>query len=757
LSACVIDHLWHLTETGYYHRQGGPYPPFTWKIESIVDHKHQQAAYCGIHYFDSDAYPPEYRDRLVMGNIHGNCINVDVLERRGSTYFATPRPDFLSANDAWFMPVAQKTGPDGCLYVLDWYDRYHCYQDARRDPKGIDRLKGRLYRIRYKNNPRVTGFDLSKETDDELIERLHSKNDYFRGIAQRLLCERNHEQTNLKLQRLILNNQAPKKTRMHALWALVSAGRLQDGFHQILLNSDDASLRAWGVRAAGNQHEVSPQVLSLLYSKTEDHSPDVLLQLAIASQKIDKMEPVSTLLKVLAKCGDDALIPHIVWQNLYPLLDDQSPHFLELIERDEFLNNRNVLRLMPRVVDRILASRKVGIPEVAGLVAVLLNSKQDTSAAENCLAVLTERIQTGEINSPKVQQLKRLLEPKLVQLYSGNQQTSLALTAALVSATWQEPRALEICHAVLRSNKRDDNQRAIALQALITANEKSLIGTVDEILASPKQNSQRLRESILASLGRLERAEVGTVVLKHYPKMEAELKPKAIELLTGRTKWSHQLLEQIGKKQIPTNALNVNQVRKLLNSPDKKLLQAVQKHWGTIRTQRDPKREELIAKMKVFLQSSTGDAVKGRQIFKKVCGQCHKMYGEGQEVGPDITLNGRASFTQLLSNVFDPSLVIGASYQGTTVVTTQGRVITGLLAEDSAQRIVLKVQGGKLETIARNDVEISKRSELSLMPEGLEKQIKPDEMLDLFAYITLTRPPEDPAARLIPGTKVKKR
>ena len=77
ISACVIDHLWHLTETGYYHRQGGPYPPFTWKIESIVSHKHQKAAYCGIHWYDSDAYPEQYRKKLYMGNIHGSCINSD--------------------------------------------------------------------------------------------------------------------------------------------------------------------------------------------------------------------------------------------------------------------------------------------------------------------------------------------------------------------------------------------------------------------------------------------------------------------------------------------------------------------------------------------------------------------------------------------------------------------------------------------------------------------------------------------------------
>ena len=88
------------------------------------------------------------------------------------------------------MPVAQKVGPDGCLYVLDWYDRYHCYQDANRDPAGIDRLKGRLYRVRYKDTPRAPTFDLASESDEELIARLASPNVYFREAAQRLLTER---------------------------------------------------------------------------------------------------------------------------------------------------------------------------------------------------------------------------------------------------------------------------------------------------------------------------------------------------------------------------------------------------------------------------------------------------------------------------------------------------------------------------------------------------------------------------------------
>ncbi len=358
LSACVIDHLWHLSETGYYHRQGGPYPPFTWKIESIVKHKHQKAAYCGIHYFDSDAYPEAFRDKLYMGNIHGNCINVDRLTRNGSTYEGHGEPDFLVANDAWFMPVVQKTGPDGCLYILDWYDRYHCYQDARRDPQGIDRLKGRLYRVRYKESPRAAPFDLTKETDEQLVARLRSPNVLYRDLAQRLLVERAKPETRPLLEQLALDATAPRKTRLCALWSLIGTGQLDKAFHQKILAHDDAGFRAWGVRAAGNFREVDGAIVARLVSLADDPSPDVKLQVAIAARKVKGLAPLPLLVKVLAGAGDDRLIPHIVWQNLHPLLETQSDEFLKVVKQYDLKATPSLSQIMPRATERILGKKK---------------------------------------------------------------------------------------------------------------------------------------------------------------------------------------------------------------------------------------------------------------------------------------------------------------------------------------------------------------------------------------------------------------
>jgi putative heme-binding domain-containing protein len=155
--------------------------------------------------------------------------------------------------------------------------------------------------------------------------------------------------------------------------------------------------------------------------------------------------------------------------------------------------------------------------------------------------------------------------------------------------------------------------------------------------------------------------------------------------------------------------------------------------------------------MRTLIRTGRGDAAAGEKVFERVCAQCHKIHGKGNDVGPEITNNGRSSFDQLLSNVFDPNLVIGAGYRAVVVVTQEGRVLTGILAEDNSRRVVLKMQGGKLETIARNDVDTMHVSNISLMPEQLENQMKPQDIVDLFTFLSYDKHPSDPAARQLPG------
>ena len=254
VSACVIDHLWHLAETGYYLRQGGPYPPFTWPIGSIVKHKHQKAAYCGIHYFDSDAYPPEYRERLYMGNIHGSCINVDVLARDGSTYVGTPAPTFSRPTTPGSCRSCRRPAPTAACTFSTGTTGTTAIRTPAAIRAGIDRLKGRLYRVRYRETRRApavrSGHGDRRATDRAACTaRTSTSATSPSGILSRAERSAKRGRSSSGWSR---DESAPRKARMHALWALVGGGPLAAEFHLALLEPRRPGLSRLG-RARGRQ------------------------------------------------------------------------------------------------------------------------------------------------------------------------------------------------------------------------------------------------------------------------------------------------------------------------------------------------------------------------------------------------------------------------------------------------------------------------------------------------------------------------
>ena len=799
VSACVIDHLWHLVETGYYIRQGGPYPPNTWILPSIVEHKHQLAAYCGLHYCDSDAFPPEWRNLLLMGNIHGACINADVLERNGSTYKGSPRPDFLSANDVWFMTVEQMTGPDGSLYVLDWYDRYHCYQDATADPAGVDRLHGRLYRVRYKDTPYIpVGFDLSKESDVQLIDRLDGGNDFLRATARRLLAERliergsgkplnqrlsNRDYKSLRDGLWDLVNSGSEQAKRNALWTLISGGAVENFMLLKLFESDDATLRAWAVRAAGDQANsvfyslrgdgtAGPRLrgeLAEIRSHEEqmtaladDPSPDVRLQVAVAAGKgigaASGSDPTALLMSVLKNAGDDPLIPAIVWQNLKPSLEHGGVRFLTLIEGLGDDRPAAVNAVLSRYAGMLLAAEELDAEAIAK-VATLLAASEDAGAARQVLRAVFARIVSGGLpKKPRFELLKRFNE----RLEGARKAASHPLhrDAILLATLSLNNDAHRSTETLLKDVDAAGEDRLAAAEALIAAESIAAEGLppahpasalITRLVGDSASGPVEFRGGLLAVLGRSGSSDVARMLLKSFDSLQPQLRSRAIELLTQRPTWSEQLVAAIEAETISKDVLNVNQIRRLVGSSDKELAKRATNIWGTLREGRSPEREQIIADVRKLLETTPGDPVAGEKVFVKSCAVCHKIYGEGEEVGPDITRNGRNDFSQLLSNVLDPNLVIGAGYQARTVVTNDGRVLSGLVVEDTPQRIVLKLQGGKTEAIPRSDVEVDAVSPVSLMPEGLENQLTQQELADLFAYLVLDRPPTDLEARRLPG------
>src|SRR5687768_5749815 len=167
-------------------------------MPSCVDDKDQMAGYAGVQVYQGQQYPEEYRGTILMGNIHDNAVHQDRLVPNGSSFKASFIKDFVRANDGWFMPVSTQIGPDGAVWIMDWYDKYPCYQNANADPEGVDREYGRIWRVVYtggkKGGPVPSRpdarMDLAKLSGGELVRILSDANVWQRRMAQRLLNER---------------------------------------------------------------------------------------------------------------------------------------------------------------------------------------------------------------------------------------------------------------------------------------------------------------------------------------------------------------------------------------------------------------------------------------------------------------------------------------------------------------------------------------------------------------------------------------
>ena len=306
VSACVIDHFFHMAPGGIYVRQGGaPENPYAYEqLPSIVKHKHFRAAYAGVQIYQGGRYPADTRGHAFIGNIHDNAIHEEILTPVGATFKCEPRRDFLRANDGWFRPVSTQTGPDGFLWIMDWCDKYPCYQNAKANPEGVDRERGRIWRVvhnvawlskgesnvphappagsmtqrestaarlgsgepSYSSRDRAD-LDLKKLPPADLVKTLEHPNNWMRRMARRMLVERN-QTASFELLQAALNDKNSIAARMEAVWTLESSNlmevtadkeRVQDFSGRendtagagVLFQSDNSELRIWAARSYG--------------------------------------------------------------------------------------------------------------------------------------------------------------------------------------------------------------------------------------------------------------------------------------------------------------------------------------------------------------------------------------------------------------------------------------------------------------------------------------------------------------------------
>jgi putative membrane-bound dehydrogenase-like protein len=739
IEACVIPHCYHIVQGGRYERQAGQhFNPYTYAdIKTIADHRHYAGpnphggnnksdsmggghAHCGLMCYLGGTWPQEYRGQLFMGNIHGRRINMDIPEPKGSGYVAKHGKDFLLANDEWARFINLRYGPDGNVYLIDWYDKQACHHN---DPKIWDRTNGRIYKVVYKGARPVVGIDLQKCSDEELVKYQLHENDWYVRHARRILQERavSNEKASAAVRDAltkIATEHKDENRRLRGLWALHVTGGLPESVVNAAFRDPSEHIRAWDVLLTAMEAPTAslPKILA-----ETDRSPVVRRAIASVVPLLPKNEQSEVVFRLLLKNprpedASDHNLPCLYWYALEPLLLDDPMGGLTLAKNSE----------MPLLLQ--FAARRVGAIGTPEAIGTLIKALSKATSADTQVAYL-RGIQEGLRG-------KRHVQPQpgwsdmLAQLQQSDD-TDIRSQALAIGVAFGDERALTIIRKTLTDAAATPAARQAALSSLLDARDRELAGILQKLLGDAT-----LRSAAIRGLAAFDDPQTPAVLIDAYPKFAPAEKRDALNTLAARPAYARALLDAIADKKIPAADVPAEIIRQLRNLGDRSLDERITTVWGTVRDTPADRKRIMASWQKRLTAPNQGapDLALGRAVFARVCQQCHTLYGVGGKVGPDITGANRADLNYLLENIFDPSAVVPKEYAATKIDLLDGRSITGIVKEETDRTLTVATANETL-TIAVADIDTRTPSPLSMMPDDLTQQATEAEIRALFAYL----------------------
>lgn len=738
ITNCVIDHLFHFVPGGHYERMYGQdaNPHAYGLMKSCVDYKHWAGgdwtssrstgtggdprhsdfggghAHSGAAIYLADNFPKEYRNTLFTANIHGNRLNNDGLERTKSGMKGVRRPDFLFANDSWFRGICVKTGPEGGLYVSDWCDTGECHNYDKADTSN-----GRIYRVVYKTAPPFK-CDISKLTDAELVKLQLHANDFFVRRARRVLQERaasgKLEKGTPDALRKILSDEKDVSRLLRAAWALTAVGSLSDSDVQLLAKHSDASVRANAIRLALDTAAPSKLAREVVTWLAKDESEHVRRTVAGQAHRLDGhyLAAVCDLLPKQPSDPDTALMvwyaiePQVTVADLGKLAATPNPKLAELAVR----------KLLSKGADR---------QQTLAECVALLRKLDSEAARTTILRGMRDSLQGAK--GLKVPDGWHQLYVELIsRAVPDSRDLGDEIALAIGDTASLDALRLRVIDELAPVAARRSAMRLLA-QYKVPEFAKTLQALLDDAA---------LRGTAIRALAGYPDANTPAALLKAYPKFTADEKADAVQTLAARTAFAKALLDAVEAGTVPRTDVPVTVARQIIALNDKATTERLEKVWGKI----TPVAKERAALMTKWKDALTEDALKkadvanGRAVFAKSCASCHKMFGEGQTVGPELTGSQRSNLDYVLENVIDPSAVVPREYKLVNFTTTDDRVISGIVVSETKDAVTIRTTNEQL-VLPVGDIAARKPTNVSIMPEGLFDALKPEEVRDLVAYL----------------------
>jgi putative membrane-bound dehydrogenase-like protein len=732
VTACVIPHLWHLAQGGRYMRQADEHfgAHVYADIGTIADHLHYLGdtphdgnyrsdalggghAHCGLLLYQGNSFPAEYRGALLFGNVHGNRINSDVLERKGSGFVGKHGPDFLLANDQWFRAVNLRQGPAGEVYLIDWYDPQACH---RNETEIWDRTNGRLYRIAHGERTH-TAVDLGAASEAQLIALQRSDDEWHVRTARRLLAERGLGTSGAALLVEMLTSDPDPTVRLRALWTLHGAGALDELLLMAALDSRYEYVRAWAVQLLFERGAPSGSALARCADLARsDESPVVRLYLASALQRITPALRWDIADALVARSEDalDQNLPLMVWWAIEPLVPADPARAMALAERA-------ALPRLREFIYRRAAAEPLAHEALFGRLAALDDDGERRTLLEGAWTTLKDR--RNVVLPPSW--------PAAFARCAASSDATVRERALAVAAALDDPAALPALRAVLADRRVPRERRALALDALVRGRDRAALSTLESMLDEPAWRGDALR-----ALAAFPGGEVAPAILARWGVMDGPTQADALATLCGRADSALVLLAAVRAGDVPPDKLSATHLRSLRALDDTRVAEALAVTWG--RTRDVP--EDRVAAVAAWKQRLTderlaeADLAHGRAVFAKTCQRCHVLFGAGASLGPDITGSNRKDLDYLLTNMVDPSADVPLAYQMTIAKTDDERLVAGLLVREDDEVLVLRTESEEV-TLFKDEVTARRPDASSMMPEGQLDALTEAEVVDLVAYL----------------------
>ncbi len=674
--------------------------------------------------YDSGALGERYEGRLFGVEPLQGRIVLSEITPMGSTFRTRDLGHPVTSTDKWFRPVDIKLGPDGAIYVCDWYDRQ--VNHYRNNEGQMDPANGRIYRLRAKSAKPVPGRDLAALSTPELVARLSHANRWQREQALRLIADR-HDPASVAALSLPLRQDSGPMTP-EALWALHVSGGLTDDLAAAALRHGVPVVREWAVRLLGDPRHVTPALASQLAELAARESDiDVRAQLACTARRLPADQGLPIVHQLLSHDRDagDSRQPLLLWWAIEEHCASESAAVLDLF-RDRELWHAPIVHthLLSRLMRRFAATgRREDLMTAAKLFALSPGPDQ------------TARLTQGFEEAFQGRPLVGLPEELVAAMEKAGGES------VLIGVRRGRPDAIRRALTVVADPKVPAAQRIQLVQVLGETRPEGALPALLTLVRTAKE--QPLRRAALGALQGFDRPEVAGEILAQYPSYEGEVRDSALALLGTRANWAGQLLGAIEDGRIPKAGVPRDLVRRIKAFRDSGLDTRTARLWPEVRQAASAELDHEIARLGELVNAATGSPYVGKKLFLETCGTCHRLFGKGGEVGPDLTVYKRDDLPNLLLNIVNPNAEIREGYENMAVETRDGRMLSGFITDRDEQVVILRTADGQSVALPRAEIASLQAAGGSLMPEGLLAALGDQQIRDLFAYLRSTQPLND--------------